>query len=847
MRIPLKPLLLTLGSLLFATVGLASTSIWTINGPGVWTGITNWSAVVPTTTSNVTVTLSAATLTNSSSVTISSLTLTGGTLSFSSAANITAGAYILQGGTANVSLGGNAILTKNSTTTATLSRANTYTGGTILNAGTLKLGNATALGTGMLTISNTTTPVPTLDVTSNLTVANLETWSSSFIFAGTNSLTLSGAVALTANDTVTLSAGTLAATGVISGNFSLTQQGTGNGTLVLANANTYTGGTTLAVGTLALGNAAALGTGNVTINGGTLDASAPVTANNFQIWGGNFSFAGSNPLTMGGNVTLSANRVLTLNAGALTEAGIIGGNFSLGTQGNGTLVLSGANTYTGTTTVSQGNLNIQNATALGATGNGTTVLNGASLQIQGGITTAEPLTLNGTGSASNGALENVSGTNTVSGTVTLSGATLFAADTGSTLTVSGAIKTTTSNVTVGGGGNLTLSGIIGLSGDVGSLTKNGTGTLTLSAANLFSGGTTINSGTVVAAAANGLGLTLNTITINGGELDTSGSLGGGQGYVITGTGGNIVITNNGSIGSLGATVNAINFSGNLSIPGAYSVNLNVPSGFVATLGNVTMGSGSTITTVANGLQVVNGGTLQALGNGTIANIVANSLAILTSSDSNGDPVYLDTTVRGPSVAGQQLTFTGALDGTGDYYGNIRLNNTFTPGTNVAGNNTAGLVTIHGNVVLGTADILTMNIGGTVRGSGTSGYDAINVKSGGTLTRSGSLVVTLANGFVPSAGNVFQLFRTSDPAGGSGSIVGSFGTGNSQISLPSLASFGLAWDSSSLISLGMLDVISSIPEPSVVAALCGATVLLYATVKRRRLRATAPSGPAQTSA
>ncbi len=818
MRNPLKSIVLILGSLLLATVAHSATSTWTLTGAGAWGQALNWSGGVPGATSNVTITQSATTVTNSSNVTITGLTLTGGTISFSSTTNITAsGYYLLQGGTANVTLAGNVALTKNSTTSATLSRANTYTGGTILNAGTLVLGNALSLGTGSLTINATTSPAPTLDATSNLTVGNAETWSSSFTFNGSHALTLSGPVALTANDTVTVSAGILTVGSLgnsISGAFGLTEQG--NGTLVLAGANTYTGNTSLVGGTLSLGNATALGSGNLSITGGTLDASTPVTVSNKQIWGGNFSFAGSNALTMAGNATLSANRTLTISAGTLAETGVITGNFAINKQGLGTLVLGGNNTYTGTTTISQGNLSIQSNTALGTTANATTVLSGATLQIQGGITSAEPLTLNGTGSASNGVLENVSGTNTLSGTVTLSGgSSLFTADAGGNVTLTGPVNGAGQNLTVGGLGGVSVAGVIGTT--TGSLIKNDAGTLTLSAGNTYSGGTTLNSGILFVSHANGMGASGSNVTINGGTLQ----MGGSQGYYITGNTGNIIVNSALSIAF------PLNYSGNISIPGAFNLTLSGGAGVASTIGNVTMANGSQITPSAN-VTVAAGSTLQALGNATVSgayallNAVANKLGV----DSLGDPVDQSTIIQGPSGAGQSLQFQSSLNGASDMRGNIAIINAFAPSPS---STTAGLTNIYGTTTLNSSGtLMTMQIGGTSRGV-SGGYDAINLKNGGVFNLNGTLTIKLINGYAPVVGDTFQLFRKVDVAGGSGSLVGSFSAFD--FSNAALGA-GLQWDTSNLYSSGILDVLSSVPEPSLVAVIFGGMALGLAVVRRR---------------
>jgi autotransporter-associated beta strand protein len=161
------------------------------------------------------------------------------------------------------------------------------------------------------------------------------------------------------------SVGTTVIGGVITngGATSVALTKTGAGVLTLTNANTFSGGLTLATGTLRLNNATALGTGTLTIAGGTLDNTSGGAIsnanNNVQSWNGNFSFAGSGPLHLGtGAVTLSANRTVTATANALTVGGVVGGGaFSLTKAGvSGRLALSGANTYSGGTVVSAGTL-----------------------------------------------------------------------------------------------------------------------------------------------------------------------------------------------------------------------------------------------------------------------------------------------------------------------------------------------------------------------------------------------------------------------------------------------------------------------------------------------------------
>ena len=156
--------------------------------------------------------------------------------------------------------------------------------------------------------------------------------------------------------TFTISSGnTLSILNVISDTGSLTEAGAG--TLTLSGANTFSGGTTLSAGQLNINNAAAVGTGTLTLNGGTIDntsgSSITLSNNNAQTWGSSFTFNGTNDLNLGtGAVTLGVAGIqLTTTAGNLTVGGNIGdgGNgYGLIKSGtSGTLTLSGNNTFSG--------------------------------------------------------------------------------------------------------------------------------------------------------------------------------------------------------------------------------------------------------------------------------------------------------------------------------------------------------------------------------------------------------------------------------------------------------------------------------------------------------------------
>ncbi len=158
---------------------------------------------------------------------------------------------------------------------------------------------------------------------------------------------------------------------ILHGTFAATDAGIikqGIGTMALSGTNTFNGGIRLNAGTLGINNARALGTGSLTINapGVSIDniSGAAVTLANVnpQNWNNDFTYAGSASLNMGtGPITLNATRTVTTNLTnantTLTEGGVISGSgFGLIKAGPGNLALTGANAYTGATTVSGGNL-----------------------------------------------------------------------------------------------------------------------------------------------------------------------------------------------------------------------------------------------------------------------------------------------------------------------------------------------------------------------------------------------------------------------------------------------------------------------------------------------------------
>jgi autotransporter-associated beta strand protein len=231
--------------------------------------------------------------------------------------------------TINGILSGSTTITKNGSSRLTLMGANTYSGITNVNGGTLNIQNNSALGSS---VRGTVVRIfAKLQIQNNITV-NGEALSLNWLSSGalenvSGNNRWNGNVTLTDNCAITTTAGTLNISGVISGPWGLSKYG--NGTLTLPSANTYTGGTSLFLGTLNINHASALGdsTGAFRIFGGIIDntsGSAITTVNYPNGWGGDFTFKGTNNLNLGkGAVILDASRNITIIAKTLTVGGII--------------------------------------------------------------------------------------------------------------------------------------------------------------------------------------------------------------------------------------------------------------------------------------------------------------------------------------------------------------------------------------------------------------------------------------------------------------------------------------------------------------------------------------------
>ena len=459
--------------------------------------------------------------------------------------------FNFQNGTVSAILGGaSASLTKDTSDTVTLSAANTYGGGTTVIDGTLILSGAAATlgaGTGSLTVDASY---------SGTAILNLGTASAS---VGVVSLTGGGKIIGTGTLSGTafnVQSGTISAK--LAGTGGLTKTNS-TGTVTLSGANTYAGPTQVNEGTLQATQALSLPgqttSGLIQVAGGTtllLNA------------GSAGEFAAGDLANVLANASFAANSTLGINATTTIVApASFNGAFNLSKSGSGALTLTGANGYLGGTTVSAGTLVLSGSGTLGAgtgtltvDGTGAIVSLGTTNQTVGMVTLRNAAQITGTGTLSAPAFNVENGsisakladpgavlTKSTPATVTLSGVNSYGGGTlvkdGTlTLGIGGALGSTSGTLTVDaatsgqailnlGGTSQTVGAVsllngaqintgtlsgasfyvekgtisTALAGPAATLTKAGTGTVSMSGTNTYGGGTQVNAGMLQAVKA----------------------------------------------------------------------------------------------------------------------------------------------------------------------------------------------------------------------------------------------------------------------------------------------------------------------------------------------------------
>ena len=727
-----------------------------------------------------------------------------------------------------------------------LPNANAYVGGTTLSGGVVQLGNANALGSvGTIAFVGGATlqygSGLSVDLSSRLSIgagvsATIDTGSNAVTFAsnpsfgagaglaksGTGSLTLSNPITYTG--TTTIAAGslilnqggtsTVTFTSNLAGSGSLQKRG--NGTMRLNAANPLFSGTViLSEGGLSLGNAGALGTGTVILGGGTLDVTSSLTlsTHNAQLWSGDFVFAGSAPLHMGtGSVSWTGNRSITVSGNPLTLGGVIADSGTgLAKFGPGSLVLSGANLYTGTVTVAAGTLVVTNALALGGTAAGTTVSNGASLQLQGGLAwNHEPLLLSGTGGAAGGALVSGAGNNVWNGPMTLGGATTLFVGAGGSLSLLGnAVVAGSYTLTVAGAGSTVLGGALVLGGTSAGLVKADAGTLSLNASNSYNGPTTVTLGQLWIGSDGALGssagattvgagalvdlrsvnyTTTETITLNGGYLNVSSGSSSFAGNVVLGSGGGLfqvdgtALTLSGTISGTSGNSFTKKGLGRLVLAGTntFQAAVSVNGGALNIQNSAALGATSGATTVVAGaaLELQGGVAIGAeplfLGGAGLA--AQGALRNISGNNTFGGQITLSTNTQVQADAGT-LTLSSASAISGAYTltvsgsGNVLISSGVATGglfkkdagvlTLAANNSNTGGLTINGGTVV-------LGVGG----------------SGGALASNSTVTLDSNTWLQIHHGSAFNFNNSLSGAGGFEQI----GLGNTTLKLAAQSDF-----------------------------------------------------------
>ncbi|EIB3021810.1 fibronectin-binding autotransporter adhesin ShdA [Salmonella enterica] len=328
-----------------------------------------------------------------------------------------------------------------------------------------------------------------------------------------------GDVTIAENATLALSQGTL--DNNVTGEGQIVKSGSDE--LIVTGDNNYSGGTTISGGTLSAKDAASLGSGDVDIAENAKLELSQGTLDNNVTGGGQIVKSGSDELIVtgandysGGTTitggTLTADHADSLGSGDIDNSGVLQvgegelkntlfGSGSLVKTGTGELTLSGDNSYSGTTTITDGTLIAASVNALGSGDiDNSGVLQVGEGELKNTLFGSGSLVKTGTGELT------LNGDNDYSGGTTIDDGVLIAA-----------------SVNALGSGDIDNSGVLQVGeGELkntlfgsGSLVKTGTGELTLSGDNTYSGGTTISDGTLIAANVNALG---------SGNIDNSGTL-----------------------------------------------------------------------------------------------------------------------------------------------------------------------------------------------------------------------------------------------------------------------------------------------------------------------------------
>lgn len=659
--------------------------------------------------------------------------------------------------------------TKTGAGTLILSGDNTYTGSTIIEAGTLVLSGSNTIPGGI------TVGGGTLRLGSNLAAGGvgglIHTTGSVIDYA--SGINNAAPIVLDSNTTQlqVLSGAVATQSGTISElNGPRPLEKIGGGTLTLTGTNSYSGDTTVSAGALIVNSDAALGaaSGNVTIKDATFTATGTVTTNR--------------------NFLLGATVAVIGAPGTLTINGVISGTGNLTKGNSGALILTGNNTYTGTTTGNGGSITIGNGGTTGSLGSGAVTLNNTNLifnrsdsfTVANAIGSTGMLTKFGAGTlTATGALSYSTSTQILGGTLEIASTGSFSGggslninglDAGFVLnTASGSVSSVdhaVGNLTLNNGATLdviTGNYVLG----VGNILGNGTIRLlnnnrTFSITNANS---SISTGTTITN--NGSALSPNPVPVNVGVLNNNYTLA----PTIAGSNVRLVLGNSGR---------STTVSGNNSFGGGTSLN----SGMLIVSSDTALGTGAL--TMAANTTLLSGGT----GDRSLSNaIVLNGADLAIGNPNAGTNFTLGGVISGDNA----LTKTGAgtviLTGASTYSGGTTADNgtlavdgtlsasstTIITGTATLGGNGTIVGTVNvtgsGQIYPATGQIGTLRTGPLTFASGTKLLVDLNASGGcdkvivtGIAALGGATLDVRA--FTPlPAGRVYSIVEYSDQVTG----------------------------------------------------------------------------------
>ena len=660
---------------------------------------------------------------------------------------------------------------------------------------------------------------PTVTLGSGVTTGAGDTFdfdSASGVTVTGSTITLGGDLTVTngSTDTVLFSSA-LAGTGALIKN--------GDGKLTLSNTSNstgFSGAMLVSAGSLIVSADSQLSSGTLTLNGGTLD-------------NGGATFNIDNAIVLG----LSGGRINVTNASqTLTLSGVISGAGALSKINGGLLTLSGTNTYTGGTTISgtnglsitsganlgSGTVTINPSSKLTVTGTNVTLTNAITLGGSdstinntnavelSGVISGDALTKTGTGTLTLSGSNTYTGATTISaGGLTLSGGSSIAdtsavtVDNGAILTLALGSETIGSlagagnvvlgyNLTTGGDAtSTTFSGVISSSNTSG-LTKLGSGTLTLTGNNTYTGATTVSAGGLTLNRSGGALADTSAVrvasgaTLTLGASETIGSL-AGAGNVVLGSsvltmgGDNTSTTFSGVISGSNASPLVKTGSGTLTLSGinTYTGATTVSAGTLSVASDANLGVGTAAVTLSGGNLTITGSNVSIdnlitlssnamITNGqgvTLSGVISGSggltklgMGELTLSGANtyGGATYANDgllLVNGAlnGTASVTVGSGGTLGGSGSIFAINSTNSvTLNSGTLSPGQGGAGQLTINGNLNASNAT-LVLDVTGTTAGSG---YDQLVVK--GSVDLTGAVVSINLGSFNPAGGDSFTL-------------------------------------------------------------------------------------------